>query len=1074
VNALVDQPNRERFVSELDTNFSVIAAAGSGKTRAITDRIVHIAKDPRARDRLPQLVVVAFTNRAADEMQQRTRADILRAGLSFDVLSAFNAAFFGTIHSFCIRLLQTYGYRLGLPPQLDLVTQDDDDLWNKFVQQQTNIGRALSEENRRELLRHVSVRQLMELARHGDLKISDPPTETCPDADFSEVCRYVAKGSAVQTIPFLQKELRRAEQIWRETTDFVRWPGCTSAAREFVPLWREAFAPLRRWLERASLCVAAEVQRDYREFRLDHGVLTYDDQIELALELMRHPDIASEVRAKNFRVLLDEAQDTDPRQFSLLLEITRPPNATGEWLETKSAPPRPGHFCMVGDFQQSIYHDRADLRQYRSIHNTLIETNAAQQLEFSVTFRLDTCQLEFINETFRHILNDTENQVAFVQLNPRPQILPGQVVRFILHSGNLEPDGRGKISEPRKAAEEARQLAEWLLAAGLKKLRAESWRDVAVLCPRKEWLQTLRRGLRSAGFAVQIQSEREIKGNSPAYSWLTALLVIMSQPRCAYEIVGVMRELFGVSDHDLALFSWGHGDRFQIEKVTNGADVVSRHLTVLAKTRSAILELPLFDAVNELVRQTQLRERLRALPREDFENLENELDALLAMAAASEAERMTVLDFSESLRLHFFDARDVRPSSSDAIQLITSQKAKGSEWQAVIVPFLTRKIVSPSAPYPHIFTDRETGHTRLLWDNADRDEVEDLLDREARQEMERLLYVALTRAQHTLVLAVDEHLFAKTHGHIHEESQFKWLQADRGGLNEIAFTNIVQEAVECARTSGHQKQRTRERLAQHEARPIGGKVDIKLAAQNSSMFVRKFTPSGLLHEEVSAALAGEEVFRPAAKRGPALRYGLWWHDFAREVPWSSRLNTGVAGAAQDLFERARLNSPEPKRFEKEWKLLGSHLASKESFLRSFAERSVLIHAEIPFLWKATDDRCLEGVIDLAVVDPAARRWFILDWKTNEIDPEDIAKLSNRYRAQIAAYWEAITQLTHQRVSAAIYSTASGRLAVYDPEELAEEWKRLSALAADQFITEINGDEIGENSEPLGQLEFAGW
>ena len=106
MNEPIDQPNRDRFVSELDRNFSVVASAGSGKTRAITDRIARIAKSEHARDWLPQLAVVAFTNRAADEMQQRARADILRAGVSVEVLAAFNRAFFGTIHAFCVRLLE--------------------------------------------------------------------------------------------------------------------------------------------------------------------------------------------------------------------------------------------------------------------------------------------------------------------------------------------------------------------------------------------------------------------------------------------------------------------------------------------------------------------------------------------------------------------------------------------------------------------------------------------------------------------------------------------------------------------------------------------------------------------------------------------------------------------------------------------------------------------------------------------------------------------------------------------------------------------------------------------------------
>src|SRR5713101_5939426 len=207
MNEPIDQANRECFVSELEKNFSVVAAAGSGKTRAITDRIVQIAKSENARDWLPQLVVVAFTNRAADEMQQRARAEVLQAGVSLEVLAAFNRTFFGTIHSFCVRLLETYGHYLGLPPTFEVIT-DDDEIWNKFVQQRTTIGCSVSDDNRRALLRHVQVRSLIELGRRADLSVIDPPTGKCPNTDFSAFHRYVAKGATLQTGPPFQKELK--------------------------------------------------------------------------------------------------------------------------------------------------------------------------------------------------------------------------------------------------------------------------------------------------------------------------------------------------------------------------------------------------------------------------------------------------------------------------------------------------------------------------------------------------------------------------------------------------------------------------------------------------------------------------------------------------------------------------------------------------------------------------------------------------------------------------------------------------------------------------------------------------
>jgi len=95
-----------------------------------------------ALERLPQLVVLTYTNRAADEMQQRTQQRILESGLRLEIVEAFNRAFFGTIHSFCVKLLTAHGHHLGLPGDLELIT-DDEELWSQFVQQHTQVGHSL-------------------------------------------------------------------------------------------------------------------------------------------------------------------------------------------------------------------------------------------------------------------------------------------------------------------------------------------------------------------------------------------------------------------------------------------------------------------------------------------------------------------------------------------------------------------------------------------------------------------------------------------------------------------------------------------------------------------------------------------------------------------------------------------------------------------------------------------------------------------------------------------------------------------------------------------------------------------
>src|SRR2546423_14124606 len=112
---------------------------------------------------------------------------------------------------------------------------------------------------------------------------------------------------------------------------------------------------------------------------------------------------------------------------------------------------------MEGDFTQSIYHDRADLAHYQRVHDALFTAEAGEAVTFSVTFRLDQRQLDFVNATFGEILNGDAGQVKFVELQPRPHILPGQVIRLSL-SAELRK-GKDKLNDRQGARSEAQGRA---------------------------------------------------------------------------------------------------------------------------------------------------------------------------------------------------------------------------------------------------------------------------------------------------------------------------------------------------------------------------------------------------------------------------------------------------------------------------------------------------------------------------------------------------------------------------------------------------------------------------------------
>jgi len=1041
-----DESARARFASELDRNFSVVASAGSGKTTAITQRILSIAHSPNATEILPRLVVVTFTNRAADEMQQRTRQALLEENLRQEIQSAFNRAFFGTIHSFCMKLLTDFGHYLGLPAPLELV-EDDNELWQEFAQNQTHIGYSLGDSDRAMLLRFVQARELMELARRAASSVLQvPELSKCPPLDFAEVYELIDKPGH-DNIAKSQAELREWERRFVGDWEYLRWPICFTAANAmFTQLWQKKFAPLRQWICNAAICVAAEVQRDYLNFRLDHGLVTYGDQIALAEELLQHPVAARRIREENLRVILDEAQDTEPLQFSVLLESTRPPEAKGVWLQDRQAGPRPGHFCMVGDFQQSIYWQRADLNYYRAVHEALVADKHGESLEFAVTFRLDQKQLEFVNETFREILNNKDGQVRFIELQPRPNILPGKVIRVPLVTKERSPEGK-KLKDYQKARIEAEYIAQWIKDVGLKKLSADSWREVAILCPRKAWLQTTAAALRRVGLPVAIQSENDVKGDSPAYAWLTALLTIMTDPLNAYEIAGVLREIFGASDHDLAVFSEGQRARFRIDEILSATGRVSSLLRSLAEIRQRAEGLALFDAVTLIMEQTQLRQRLLLLPAMEFGDLARELDALLAQAAEAEANGMILAEFAEHLRNDFASPRTVRFSAIDnAIQLITSHKAKGSEWQAVIVPFLARELRPHSPPYPHLVKSPVDGQLTIAFGKEDKSkDLKDAIERAQEQELERLLYVATTRARHTLVVVLDHEIFSNNDGKLPRTAQLRRLI--RGKNFYSGEFDQHCDAIEAALEASP--------IAEHASEKNGAKTEpltdreLQRAARRASEFVRKITPSAL-DPDVSV-----EISARSRLDNLATLYGRWWHRFFQHLDWRAGIDS-----AQNLFEKELPISPDPKSAIKHWGATRRTLFNDATIARFLASDETVFHAEFPFSWRRNGRSVLEGVIDSIMISPTSRGCLLLDWKTNDVSRSDIESFRATYRAQVAAYWKAVTEITDLEVEAGLFSTALGRLLLYSAKELENEWRRLEQLPPAKLEGEIRPDPAG--------------
>lgn len=98
VEDIVLDPQQRECVYSTEKNIVVVAGAGSGKTRVLTERIRHLVKDLNVPT--SNIVSITFTNMAAEEMRARL-SDIDTIG----------DAFIGTIHSFANRIMKESGER---------------------------------------------------------------------------------------------------------------------------------------------------------------------------------------------------------------------------------------------------------------------------------------------------------------------------------------------------------------------------------------------------------------------------------------------------------------------------------------------------------------------------------------------------------------------------------------------------------------------------------------------------------------------------------------------------------------------------------------------------------------------------------------------------------------------------------------------------------------------------------------------------------------------------------------------------------------------------------------------------
>jgi ATP-dependent helicase/nuclease subunit A len=1016
--SLADQLARDRFIGEHGKNFCVAASAGAGKTTAIVSRIAQIACDPvpnAADDPLPRLVVVTYTNLAAEELRVRARIKLLDhlvqnpAG-SEQLLGRFGKAYFGTIHSFCLKLIQEHGRMLGLPARAELLDdQNQDRLWQRFVQSPALEASVGNSEGLDAVLRHMSFQQLLTLASamqpgEAEHTLKHHQPGEAPVIDLEPVLSYIATNNrATVNVLAFQKILDEWRDALAAGDLYLPLPKVDKGGAEFVALAAGALRPYSHWLGRMASVEAARLCLAFRDYRRDAGLLSYDDMIYWARLLLDTPSVRKRLLERKLIILLDEAQDTDGPMFQILAELTRPSESVPFSWPGKGAPPEPGRFCFVGDDQQSIYSSRSDLSVYQSYVGAYREKKGGELLEFSVTMRCPVDVIHAVNAVFPERIK--QQHLEFRKLHARPEAPAG---RFRIL--DLPPPDEALKKTADRFEWECRQTAAWLAAEGLEGLGLSRWDELAVLCPRTGWLAEASAIFREQGLPCRLISRRQQRRDLPSFSWPVMVLHAVLHPTDRFELIGVLREIFAVSDTELAAAQRRDEEGLSLFTALGDGSRLDAALALLRGLREQMEALPLrtVSRCADLVWQgVSLKERLETL-----ELPTAPLEWLRHQAMSAEADGTGLSEWTADMVRDLQQPPPELPGSEAAIQFLTCHKSKGLEWPVVLVLGLAHEIRDASSGYPRI--ERSGGGFQVfVSDHAKEENRSEAIQIAREEELQRLFYVTMTRAKRQLIVPDSLALYP-----VSEKGKTPNF-AKITGWDEV-FAEAPQEPMAAAAAVSSTIIAP---VAETVLRPAAA-LDLGAAQKAAASFARRIVPHQLaVHEPLP-----EEV---RTDSGPftigvgGIDYGLWWHETLEFFPWKSD-RKGIDAYVQERLATLQPEDPTRVRAMKEIELLLAGTLCTE-----LGKECDAVLSEIQFAFPSTPETYIEGVIDLVAVGKDGEL-VLIDWKTNrpydgEASASYEARIAGIYAGQLKAYAAVLSQGLGKTVKkTGVYLTPTGK------------------------------------------------
>lgn len=814
-------------------NVLVSAGAGSGKTTVLTERYFHLLEEmidyPALR--VDEILTLTFTRKAAQEMRERIARKLENENRVHERRELARAPI-GTIHAFCERVLREHALEAGIDPNFRLLDEAEahtmqenaldtvfEDLWAGTQQQRKEIGQLLLLYSQRAL--RGGLMSIFRAARTRGMAMDElapiPPAPTA--SHVSELSTAMDSLLALDGTPKWRANLALAAETFKalqpalfserdfswDNYDAVRnaasgpltpsgGPAITAkAARDAIKA--AALAWQAAYLDRAAqpfltafILLLTRFDARYHALKETQGLLDFEDLLLRTRALLCREDAGSAeyLKTKYRQIMVDEFQDTNPLQFSIIQALQGS-----------------GHLFMVGDVKQAIYRFiGSDIRVFLAQEQRILGRDEdGLRLPMHTNYRTRPQVLQPLNALFARLWppGAFDDGFTFEPLSAGGVFIPKKSPAIEMAFWPME-DGNAAARRDHEAQWIARRILQLTGQCDMPALqvtaksddaaapplaRPAAFGDVLLLFRASTDIALYEDALRRAGIPYYVVSGRGFY-NEREVQDLLHMLRVLENPMDDFSLAVVLRSpLVGVRDDTLYWLtrdwqSWIEGTPFPTE--TRATPSYGRLWTNIEQLASLapldVGDRQALQRLRELVADLQ-QQSLDGQPLELIDTILDRTDYLTVLLAmdggdqraanvqklrevAAKFQARGIFDVTDFQRyLTQLSTQAPREASapldvegSNVVRLMTIHAAKGLEAPIVLLADGGREpnnvsdefLLSPDGlscrmPTPEDEMARPAAYLAAA----------EQITRDDRREAERLLYVALTRAREHLI-----------------------------------------------------------------------------------------------------------------------------------------------------------------------------------------------------------------------------------------------------------------------------------------------------------------------------------